>query len=52
MGFDLGLMQSNSLGNLKLDAHHDKVTNRVAGYTKVDFMGQEIAFLVDLKEHA
>ena len=31
---DLLYMQSVSLGNLKLEAHHDKVANRVAGKTK------------------
>ena len=45
-------MQSVSLGSLKLEAHHDKVTNRVAGLTKVEFLCQEIGFLKELRDEA
>jgi hypothetical protein len=45
-------MQSISLGSLKLEAHHDKITNEVALTTKLIFLSKEIDFLRDLKEEA
>lgn len=40
----------NSHVSLKLEAHHDKVTNKVAVSTKQSFLEEEVIFLGEIKD--
>ncbi len=45
-------MQSISLGNLKIEAHHDKITNEIANQTKLMFLSREMQRLREIMEMA